>query len=103
MSARMFPVPGRHESRVYVITGGAQGIGRACAERFASEGAQVMIADMDPRGEEIAEAIGAGFHRVNMSDPEAVRRLATATVEQFGRIDIWHNNAFSAVFKPIHE
>ena len=103
MTARMFPVPGRHEGRVYVITGGAQGIGRACAERFAAEGARVMIADIDPAGAEAAEAIGGAFHATDMSDPEQVRALAAATVARFGRIDIWHNNAFSAVFKPIHE
>ena len=103
MSARMFPVEGRHAGRVYVITGGAQGIGRACAERFAAEGAQVMIADIDPSGAELAERIGGAFRQTDMSDPEAVRALAAATVEAFGRIDIWHNNAFTAVFKPIHE
>ncbi len=103
MSARMFPVPGRHEGRVYVVTGGAQGIGRACAERFAAEGAQVMIADIDAQGADVAAAIDAKFQPTDMSDPDAVRALAAATVAAYGRIDIWHNNAFSAVFKPIHE
>ena len=99
----MFPVPERHAGRVYVITGGARGIGRACAERFAAEGARVMIADIDPRGADVAHAIGGAFHRTDMSAPDQVRALTAATVERFGRIDIWHNNAFSAVFKPLHE
>jgi NAD(P)-dependent dehydrogenase (short-subunit alcohol dehydrogenase family) len=99
----MFPVPDRHAGRVYVVTGGAQGIGRACAERFAAEGARVMIADIDPAGQQVADALGGGFTRTDMADPDQVRGLARATVERFGRIDIWHNNAFSAVFKPIHE
>ena len=103
MTARMFPVAGRHQDKVYVITGGATGIGQACAERYAQEGARVMIADIDPRGEDVAKRIGANFTRTDMSQPEQVRALAAATVEAFGRIDIWHNNAFSAVFKPIHE
>ncbi len=103
MTARMFPVPERHKGRVYVITGGAKGIGRACAERFAAEGAQVMIADIDEAGADVAEAVGGAFHRTDMSDPGQVRALAAATVARFGRIDIWHNNAFTAVFKPIHE
>lgn len=103
MSARMFPVTGRHAGRVYVVTGGAQGIGRACAERFAAEGAQVMIGDLDDAGQEVADAIGGAFTRTDMADPEQVRGLVAATVARFGRIDIWHNNAFSAVFKPIHE
>jgi NAD(P)-dependent dehydrogenase (short-subunit alcohol dehydrogenase family) len=103
MSARFFPVPGRHEGRVYVITGGAQGIGRACARRFASEGARVMVADIDPAGEDVAAEIGGAFRRTDMADPDQVRALAADTVARFGRIDIWHNNAFAAVFKPIHE
>lgn len=103
MAARMFPVSGRHEGKVYVITGGAEGIGRACAERFAQEGAQVMIADINPKGSDVAKEIGAAFHLTDMAEPEQVRALAAATVERFGRIDIWHNNAFTAVFKPIHE
>ncbi|RMA42325.1 SDR family NAD(P)-dependent oxidoreductase [Rhodophyticola porphyridii] len=103
MTARMFPVADRHRDRVYVITGGAKGIGRACAERFAAEGAQVMIADIDPAGADLAETLGGVFHRTDMADPDQVRDLAAGTVERFGRIDIWHNNAFSAVFKPIHE
>lgn len=103
MAARMFPVSGRHEGKVYVITGGAEGIGRACAERFAQEGAQVMIADINPKGADVANSIGGAFQLTDMAEPEQVRALAAATVERFGRIDIWHNNAFTAVFKPIHE
>lgn len=103
MTARMFPVLGRHDGAVYVITGGATGIGQACAERFRAEGAKVVIADIDPRGQEVAESIGAAFVQTNMSGPEQVRALAAQAVDLFGRIDIWHNNAFSAVFKPIHE
>lgn len=103
MAARMFPVSGRHEGKVYVITGGAEGIGRACAERFAQEGAQVMIADINRKGADVADGIGAAFQLTDMALPEQVRALAAAAVERFGRIDIWHNNAFTAVFKPIHE
>lgn len=103
MAATMFPVPDRHRGKVYVITGGAEGIGRACAERFAMEGARVMIADINREGQAVADAIGGAFFQCDMSDPDAVRALAATTVDRFGRIDIWHNNAFTAVFKPIHE
>lgn len=103
MAARMFAVADRHQGTVYVITGGAEGIGRACAERFAQEGAHVMIADINPKGADVADSIGAAFQLTDMAEPEQVRALAAATVERFGRIDIWHNNAFTAVFKPIHE
>ncbi len=99
----MFPVPDRHKDKVYLVTGGAGGIGKACAERFAAEGAQVMIADIDPDGQAVAHAIGGTFRLVDMSQPDSVRDLARTTIETFGRIDIWHNNAFSAVFKPIDQ
>lgn len=99
----MFPVRRRHEGRVYLVTGGATGIGRACARRMAEEGARVVIADIDPRGAEVAREVGGAFHRTDMADPEEVRALAAFALERFGRIDLWHNNAFSAVFKPIHE
>ena len=92
MSARMFPVPGRHDGKVYVVTGGAQGIGRACAERFVQEGAKVVIADIDEAGEDVAGSIGAAFEHTDMSDPDAVRALASATVDRFGRIDALVNN-----------
>jgi NAD(P)-dependent dehydrogenase (short-subunit alcohol dehydrogenase family) len=103
MSARFFPVAGRHAGRVYVITGGAQGIGRACARRMAAEGARVMLADIDPAGAQVADEIGGAFRQTDMADPAEVAALAEATVGRFGRIDIWHNNAFRATFKPIHE
>ena len=103
MSVRMFPVPDRHQGKVYVITGGASGIGRACAHRFAQEGAQVMVADIDAAGQGVADEIGGSFFRADMSDPVQVCALCAATLDTYGRIDIWHNNAFSAVFKPIQD
>jgi len=103
MSARLFPVADRHQDKVYVITGGAEGIGKACAQRLAEEGARAMVADINPEGQAVADAVGGAFCRTDMGDPKAVRALADITIDHFGRIDIWHNNAFSAVFKPIHE
>lgn len=103
MTARFFPVPGRHAGRVYVITGGALGIGRACARRMAAEGAQVMLADIDPAGSGVAAEIGGVFRQTDMADPAQVAALAQAAVERFGRIDLWHNNAFRATFKPIQD
>ena len=51
----------RLKDKVAIVTGAAMGIGRACAERFASEGAKIVLSDVDAaKGEEVAEAIQAG-------------------------------------------
>jgi NAD(P)-dependent dehydrogenase (short-subunit alcohol dehydrogenase family) len=51
----------------------------------------------------VAAGIGGAFRQTDMADPAQVAALAQATVDRFGRIDIWHNNAFAAVFKPIQD
>ncbi len=82
------------EDRVAVITGGASGIGRACAERFAAEGADIVVADLNPeRGAETVAAVeGAGrratFVRTDTSKEADNEALAAAAVEAFGKIDV---------------
>ncbi|HUF06150.1 MAG TPA: SDR family NAD(P)-dependent oxidoreductase [Candidatus Binatia bacterium] len=81
-----------------VVTGGAQGIGRAVAERFLASGAAVSLWDRDPRLAEsaLAELSGRGkVHAVpvDVSDAEGVERAAAATVEALGGIDILVANA----------
>jgi NAD(P)-dependent dehydrogenase (short-subunit alcohol dehydrogenase family) len=77
-----------------VITGGSNGIGRACSERFAAEGANVLIADLlAAPGEAAVEAInGAGgnarFVELEAADREANEAMALAAVDHFGGIDI---------------
>ncbi|MEO6397440.1 MAG: glucose 1-dehydrogenase [Tepidiformaceae bacterium] len=84
---------GRLEGTVTVITGGASGIGRACAERFAEEGANVVVADLDEsRGREtvsLVKALGreATFVRTDTSVEADCEALAEAAVKTFGRID----------------
>jgi len=85
------------ESKVALVTGGAQGIGLACATRFADEGARVAIVDVDAaRGAQAVEAIGADralFVAGDVTRAETVTRAVTAALERFGAIDVLLNNA----------
>jgi len=84
--------------RVAVVTGGAQGIGEACARRFASEGARVAIADVaDGRGQALAAELGALFVHCDVGDKTQVDALVASVMAMHGRIDILVNNA--GVFK----
>jgi NAD(P)-dependent dehydrogenase (short-subunit alcohol dehydrogenase family) len=80
--------------KVAVITGGAGGIGRAMSVRFASEGAKVVVADLnEDAGSELANSIDGLFVRVEVSDRDSVVSLYEAAVETYGGIDICCNNA----------
>ena len=82
--------------RCAVVTGGAQGFGRAIAERFVASGAKVSIWDHDlPFAEKTAKEIGenARAFKVDVSDLAAVESARDATLKAFGKIDILVNNA----------
>src|SRR5258707_7887615 len=82
--------------RCAVVTGGAQGFGRAIAERFVASGAKVAIWDHDlPFAEKTAKEIGAevAAFKVDVSDLAAVEATRDATLKAFGKIDILVNNA----------
>ncbi|MBA2403121.1 MAG: SDR family oxidoreductase [Bradyrhizobium sp.] len=82
--------------RCAVVTGGAQGFGRAIAERFVASGARVAIWDLDlPFAEKTAKEIGdnASSFKVDVSDLAAVENARDATLKAFGKIDILVNNA----------
>ena len=84
----------RLHERVAIITGGASGIGFATAQRFAAEGAFVVIADVDPTtGEAAAVEVGGVFRPVDVADEEKVNALFDGVAAEFGRIDIAFNNA----------
>ena len=83
--------------KVAVVTGGAQGIGRACAKRFVASGARVAVWDHDMA---LAEATAASLGAANafpvscdVTRWDAVQTAAETTRQQFGRIDILVNNA----------
>ena len=77
-----------------VITGAAQGIGEACARRFAGEGAKVVIADVDvQRGQALATELAADFVACDVGDKAQVDALVVQTVQKHQRIDVLVNNA----------
>jgi 3-oxoacyl-[acyl-carrier protein] reductase len=84
------------EGRVAAITGGAQGIGRAAAQRFIQSGAKVALWDMDATfAEKTAKELGAKAQAVacDVTDQKSVAAAHDATIKAFGRIDILVNNA----------
>jgi NAD(P)-dependent dehydrogenase (short-subunit alcohol dehydrogenase family) len=82
--------------KVAVVTGGASGIGRATAELFVEEGAEVVIADVDATaGEQLAAKLGpaAAFMQADVSDAGQVQALVDFAVERFGGLHVMFNNA----------
>lgn len=86
----------RLKDKVTLITGGAGGIGKATAERFAEEGAKVVIADVNEEaGYATAKALGgdASFYKVDISNRQQVQEWVEAAATRYGRIDVLVNNA----------
>lgn len=88
------------EGRVAVITGAARGIGLAICRRFAEAGAKIVLADVDELGAQTASTsitkdfgVDAQSVRTDVSEEKSIVELANKTVESYGRLDIWVNNA----------
>lgn len=96
---------GRLEGRVTIITGGGHGIGKAYAARLATEGAKVVIAELDGASANAvaAELTAQGFDAIalqtDVANEASVNNMAQQTIAKFGRIDVLVNNA--AIFATV--
>ena len=100
------------QDKVIVITGGASGIGRACARHYLEEGGCIAVcgrhADKLERFREYCQNAGYKADRVfcgvaDVAQPASLTQFADAVMQRFGRLDIWYNNAAIGVHKPLLE
>lgn len=100
---------GRLDGKVAIITGAGRNIGRAMAERFAAEGATVLVADNhEARAASVADAIRAAggravAHVADVTDEPQVAGMVMRAVAEFGRLDILVNNVAATINKPVLE
>jgi NAD(P)-dependent dehydrogenase (short-subunit alcohol dehydrogenase family) len=94
----------RLQGKVAIITGGAGGLGSATAERFAQEGATVVVADIvDGPSQEVAERIGGGAIALHFDAavPESIQAGIDEVAARFGRLDILFNNAAATAYEVL--
>jgi NAD(P)-dependent dehydrogenase (short-subunit alcohol dehydrogenase family) len=90
---------GKLEGKVAVITGAASGLGRATAIRFATEGAAVVVADLNSQGGEtvVSEIAAAGgravYQHTDATSEKEIKSMIDRAVREYGRLDITYNNA----------
>src|SRR5690606_8725303 len=88
----------RLEGKVILINGAGSGIGKACAEEYAREGAKVIVASQSRSSEKVAQGIvdaggDARSFSADISDEAAVKAMVEFALDTYGRTDVLHNNA----------
>ena len=84
----------RLQGKAAIVTGGGSGFGEGIVRKFVAEGAQVLIADRDEaNAKRVAEATGAGWVRVDVSQRADVAAMIGAAVDRYGALDVLVNNA----------
>lgn len=96
------------KSKVAIVTGAAQGIGRGIALALATEGAKVVVSDISDKIADVVreiESLGseALAARANVTESKETEEMAKVAIKKFGRIDILVNNAGIYPFKPLVE
>ena len=94
---------GKLVDRVAIVTGAAQGIGKAIADKLADEGAIVVVADINGEGAQAAAPEGGMGMQVDVSKEDDVKRMVDETVGAYGKLDILVNNAAIVPFKAWDE
>ncbi len=90
--------------KIAIVTGGASGIGLACAQRLSSQGHQVVIADLSEKtGGEHARRLGGKFIAADLSKRDGCRKLVDETLNAYGAVHILVNNAGYQHVSPIED
>lgn len=98
-------------SKVAIVTGAGQGIGKACAEKLAQNGMNVVVADLNiDLAEKTAKEVSEKYNvetmafKINVADEEKAKEMVKATVDKFGTVDVLVNNAgICKTIKPFEE
>lgn len=97
-------MPGRLSGKVAIVTGGASGIGAATVRRFSSEGAQIVLTDIQADlGRDVARELDCLFIEHDVSNAEAWRSVTDTVAKKYGRLDIVVNNAGIVSGKSIED
>lgn len=95
-------MPNELQDKVVIVTGGASGIGLAIAERFAADGAKIVVSDINAEaGAPVAERLGGVFVAGDLSQRAACKALVDAAIDAYGTVHVLVNNAGFQHIAPI--